>query len=108
MTLAAANLTRATACRIVIRPEFGWRHVARAGVELWTKGYGRVEKAETLLGRLGQLGPVPRAEDIAAIVAALDGHFALAARGSGWAFAAVDWVRSIPARLGARCRRLVD
>jgi asparagine synthase (glutamine-hydrolysing) len=86
---------------IAIKVEFGWRRLARAGVELWIKGYGRVEDGEALLARLLGLAR-PGVADLAALLAGLDGHFAVAASGPGWAFAAVDWVRSIPLAF-ARC-----
>ena len=55
-----------------------------------------------MLARLGKLARKPTVSDIAGVLADFDGHFAVAARGPGWAFAAVDWVRSIPLAF-ARC-----
>ena len=55
--------------------------------------------------RLAKLARKPAVADIAAILSDIDGHFALVARGPGWAIAAVDNVRSIPlafARCGAQ------
>ncbi len=98
----AESVVRDAACRIAIRGEFGWRRHARADVELWTKGYGRVEDGAGLLGRLSKLGRKPAVSDIAGVLADFDGHFALAASGPGWVFAAVDYVRSIPLAF-ARC-----
>ncbi|HET6491535.1 MAG TPA: hypothetical protein VFG44_01030, partial [Burkholderiales bacterium] len=89
-------------CRIAIRPEFGWRSFDRGNIELWTKGYGRFADGQSLLNELLKIPAVPTANDVAALLASCDGHFALAARGPGWAFAAVDHVRSIPIAF-ARC-----
>ena len=102
MSSAETGLAQDAACRIAIRAEFGWRRYARGGVELWAKGYGRVEDGAALLARLGKLARKPTVSDIAGVLADFDGHFAVAARGPGWAFAAVDWVRSIPLAF-ARC-----
>lgn len=81
---------------IAIRAEFGWRRAARPGIELWVKGYGGVQDADGLLAQLEKLPRDVQASDISHLLAALDGHFAIVARGPDWTFAAVDWVRSIP------------
>ena len=102
MSLATTAGTQEAACRVAIHTEFGWRRQAQAGCELWTKGYGCVEDGTRLLTRMTRLGARPTVADIADLLADFDGHFALAARGPGWAFAAVDFVRSIPLAF-ARC-----
>jgi asparagine synthase (glutamine-hydrolysing) len=91
-----ARVQTAAAVEIGIRAEFGWRRFARAGIELWTKGYDRAENSATTFSRLAKLVNKPTVADIAGLLADFDGHFAIAGRGPGWAFAAVDWVRSIP------------
>lgn len=100
MNLPASDLAQRAACRVAIRAEFGWRRFVRAGVTVWVKGYGRIEDSEALLGQLTALPMVPAAADVAKLVGELDGHFAVAATGPGWAFAAVDRVRSIPLAWG--------
>ena len=102
MNLAATELGQEVNCRVAIRPEFGWRRYARGDIELWGKGYGRVEDSAALLAHLANLGLNPTVADIANMLADFDGHFAVAARGAGWAFAGVDYVRSIPLAF-ARC-----
>jgi asparagine synthase (glutamine-hydrolysing) len=89
-------------CRIVIHAECSWRRFARGNIELWAKGYGAGVDGDVMLTSLMNFTPSPRIADLAALVGTLDGHFALAARGPGWAFAAVDYVRSIPLAF-ARC-----
>ncbi len=58
-----------------------------------------------MLERLRRFGAATEAEQIGELLAGLDGHFAIVARGPGWTFAAVDYVRSIPlafAKCGGR------
>jgi asparagine synthase (glutamine-hydrolysing) len=97
--MTAAPLTKPAAheaATIVIRPEFGWRRVAPSGgIELMTKGYGRIEDARAL-ATLAELRAAPTVAALSDLLLGLDGHFALAGSGPGWAFAAVDRVRSIP------------
>jgi asparagine synthase (glutamine-hydrolysing) len=102
MSAMPADLAPAAACRIAIRAEHGWRRFARGGLDLWTKGYGRVADGEALLTGLVKLPATPTVKDISALIADCDGHFAVAACGPGWAIAAVDNVRSIPLAF-ARC-----
>lgn len=102
VTLAAPELAFDARCRIAIRAEYSWRKTTRAGIELWTKGHGPVEDVEAMLGRLTRLSPMPSVADIASLFDGFDGFFAVAVRGPSWAFAAVDYVRSIPLAY-ARC-----
>ncbi len=81
---------------IGIREEFGWRRFSHEAVSVWTKGYGKAGDGDALARRLSALRHPPTLAEIEKMFLALDGHFAVAARGKGWAFAGVDRVRSIP------------
>jgi len=84
------------AASIDVREEFGWKHTRAAGIELWTKGYGRVADPKRLARDLGALGVIGSGRRLSQFLLGLDGHFAIVARGRDWALAAVDRVRSIP------------
>ncbi len=92
MTLAAEKPATAPV-KIAIREEFGWRRESHGPVTVWIKGHGKVASAAKAIAALPSL---PSAGGIEALLGGLDGFFAIAATGPGWAFAAVDWVRSIP------------
>jgi asparagine synthase (glutamine-hydrolysing) len=85
-----------TAVTIAIKPEYGWRRIRAGGIDLCVKGYGKVHDTATLSAALARLDAAPTAKALSDILYNLDGHFAIAATGPGWTFAAVDWVRSIP------------
>lgn len=72
--------------------EFGWNRRARGAVTLWFRGHLHRSTPEDLADGLAKDG----CTDIAARLAALDGHFALVAEGPGWVLAAVDRVRAYP------------
>lgn len=101
--MTAAPLTKPmarAAATIAIRAEYGWRRIELAGVEATVKGYGRIEDAGAL-SELAGLHSAPTAAALSNLLLGLDGHFAVAGCGTGWAFAAVDRVRSIPLAWGA-------
>jgi asparagine synthase (glutamine-hydrolysing) len=90
--------------RIAIDAGYGWRRASAGAVTVWVKGYGRGADASAVANLLAGF----RSLDVATLertLSNLDGHFAIAASGPDFAFAAVDWVRSIPlafARCGGR------
>ena len=98
MTTASITMTTANraAATIAIAPEYGWRRVRAGAIDLFVKGYGKVQDTAALSAALAHLGSAPTAAALCELLLGLDGHFAIAAAGPGWAFAAVDWVRSIP------------
>lgn len=92
MTIAAQEPVAAPV-EITIREAFGWRRETVSAVTVWTKGHGRVTSCARTIAALPS---PPSADDIETLLKGLDGFFAIVAEGPGWAFAAVDWVRSIP------------
>jgi asparagine synthase (glutamine-hydrolysing) len=84
----------ATGCVVGIREEYGWRRATHGAVTVWFKGWLEGRDAAALAARFAQERPTAGA--IGDLLASVIGHFAIAATGPGWAFAAVDWVRSIP------------
>lgn len=82
---------------IGIREEYGWRRFVHGDVTVWFKGWIDGLDAASLAARFAQERPSTKA--IGDTLASAIGHFAIAAAGRGWAFAAVDWVRSIPLAL---------
>ena len=97
--MTAADLTmtvQRVAATIAIEPEYGWRRMRAGVIDLFVKGYGNVQETAALSAALGRLSAKPTARALSDLLLGLDGHFAIAAAGPGWAFAAVDWVRSIP------------
>jgi asparagine synthase (glutamine-hydrolysing) len=93
MTAEGVMVPESGAVDIAIREEYGWRCETVGAVTVWIKGHGRVVDCAD---QIAALSTAPSAEAISALLLELNGFFALAARGPGWAFAAVDWVRSIP------------
>ncbi len=91
----------ASAPAVACAEETRWRRAAAGDIEIFERGYG----AGNLVALAGRLA-APGADVLGLVGAALAGaagHFALLARGPGWACGAVDWVRSIPlffARVG--------
>jgi asparagine synthase (glutamine-hydrolysing) len=86
---------QAPPCAIEIREEFGWRRHQYGATTLWFKGWMHRLDGASLAKRLAEnrdLSPQWLGETLLHA----EGHFALAATGPGWGFAAVDWVRSIP------------
>jgi asparagine synthase (glutamine-hydrolysing) len=89
---------------VVLRnPHWPWTSGAQGPVQAWVRGEafrGRERlRAEDLVRVL--CGEPPGGSDavrrrLAALVAGLNGSFALAVRGAGWLFAATDRLRSIP------------
>lgn len=94
--MARPAMSGLDAVEIAIRKEFGWNHTQAAGIELWTKGYGRVADPKRLARDMSALGALSAGRRLSDFLLGLDGHFAFAARGAGWALAVVDRVRSIP------------
>ncbi len=100
MTAAAQTIGQSHAaqtdarCTVDIREEYGWRRASRGAVTLWFKGRIEGHDAAGLAARFAQ--ERPSAKVIGDLLAGVIGHFAIAASGPGWAFAAADWVRSIP------------
>jgi asparagine synthase (glutamine-hydrolysing) len=85
---------RGAGCIVDIREEFGWRRASQGAVTVWLKGWIDGLDAAALAARFAQVRP--SATTVGDMLASVVGHFALAATGPGFAFAAVDWVRSIP------------
>ena len=81
-------------CAVAIREEFGWRRASHGAVTVWFKGWIEGHDAEALAARFAH--EPPSGTSVGDLLAGVVGHFALCATGPGWAFAAVDWVRSIP------------
>jgi asparagine synthase (glutamine-hydrolysing) len=82
--------------RISIEAGFGWQCATIGRVSLWSKIYGDEVTAANLAGLIDMDGQAFSAARLRLRLQELNGHFALAALGPGWAFAAVDQVRSIP------------
>jgi asparagine synthase (glutamine-hydrolysing) len=80
-----------------IREEFGWRRHVHGDVTLWFKGWIDGLDGASLARRFAQ--DKPSAEAVGSLLASVFGHFAICATAPGFAFAAVDWVRSIPLAL---------
>lgn len=100
LTASTAPALAAGAARLALSEEYGWRSAVAGRLTVWFKGYlyaqpSAVAAARHLAGRLGQ-GAVPDVATLRRLFAELDGHFALAVEGPGWALAAIDRVRSIP------------
>ena len=89
-----ASVHAMNVCDIDIRAEYGWRKSEHGPVTVWFKGWLQGFDADALASRVA--GETPSKEDVAALLAQAMGHFAIAASGPEWCFAAVDWVRSIP------------
>ena len=88
---------------IGLETDNGWRRFQAGAVTLWAKGHLLGDGFEDLAHRLGGCATLDQAA-VGELLAGLDGHWALAATGRGWAFAAVDRIRCIPliwARAGA-------
>ncbi len=80
--------------------EFGWSLVEGDGIQLWTKGYGKIRDRDVLARKLRLIGSKPSVADVEKVINSLDGHFALVAQGWSWTIAAVDRVRSVPVAYG--------
>jgi asparagine synthase (glutamine-hydrolysing) len=91
----ATDLAPDAAAVIGIEPKFGWRCTRQGDVAVWSKGYGRGSDGAAFAGFLAVPGN-RTARALGEHLNGLDGHFALAAVGPGFAVAAVDCVRSIP------------
>ena len=91
-----ARICRANGGRLRCRypEEFGWRRASHGAVIVWFKGWIEGHDAEALAARFAH--ERPSGTSVGDLLAGVVGHFALCATGPGWAFAAVDWVRSIP------------
>jgi asparagine synthase (glutamine-hydrolysing) len=98
----AADARAEPAAAVAIRPEFGWTMAREGEIVVWTKGYGRGANGPALARFLAAHPQNRTAAALERYFNSLDGHFALAANGPGFAVAAVDWVRSIPLAF-ARC-----
>lgn len=83
-----------SACIVAIREEYGWRRASHGAVTVWFKGWIDGFDGASLAARLAQ--ERPSARSIGDLLGSVIGHFAIVASGPGWAFAAADWVRSIP------------
>ncbi|MGE3986826.1 asparagine synthase-related protein [Pseudorhodoplanes sp.] len=81
-------------CAVNIREEYGWSCASQGAVTVWFKGRIDGIDAASLAQRFAQ--ERPSATAVGDLLASVIGHFAICATGPGWAFAAVDWVRSIP------------
>lgn len=83
-----------------------WRHARTGDTEVWLTGHVRGREAAVLASEL-DASAFEDAVAAGAWVRGLDGHFALLARGSGWALGAVDRVRSTPLFYAAAGRSTV-
>jgi asparagine synthase (glutamine-hydrolysing) len=95
----AATMQRAAESRTVdVQLSAGdrWQRCVNGAVTLWWKGWLSGASGADLATRLAGAGDLVSPAWLGKLLRETDGHFALAARGPGWAFAAVDWVRSIP------------
>jgi asparagine synthase (glutamine-hydrolysing) len=81
-------------CDIDIRAEYGWQKSQQGAVTVWFKGWLQGFDSDALAAHFAR--ETPSKDFVASLLAQAMGHFAIAAYGPGWAFAAVDWVRSIP------------
>ena len=81
-------------CQVDIREEFGWRRHVHGDTTVWFKGWIASADGAALAARFASERPT--AESVGALLASVIGHFAIVATGPGYAFAAVDWIRSIP------------
>lgn len=81
---------------ISIIEQYGWHYLQQGDVEIWGKGYGQALDLPKMVRWLSTATASTLQEELKDYLCDLDGHFALAARGADWAFAAVDRVRSIP------------
>jgi len=95
MTAQSAALTELPPCEIGIHEEFGWHCHCAGDVIVWLKGDVGVD-GKALARQLAVPKVSPSPDTFARLLLDADGHFALVARGAGWAVAAVDWVRSTP------------
>src|SRR5260221_12668135 len=93
-TIAAQRIT--PACEVAIHEGFGWQRHRAGAVTLWFKGWMQGIDGAGLAARIDAAGDAVSPEWLGKLLLELDGHYALAATGPGWGFAAVDWVRSIP------------
>ena len=73
---------------------------SQGDVTVWFKGWIDGLDGAALAARFAQ--ERPSATSCRRSPRSVIGHFAICATGPGWAFAAVDWVRSIPLAVGAR------
>jgi asparagine synthase (glutamine-hydrolysing) len=99
---AEADGRAESAAAVAIRPEFGWTMVREGEIVVWSKGYSRGADGAAFARFLAANPQNRTAAVLERYFNSLDGHFALAANGPGFAVAAVDWVRSIPLAF-ARC-----
>jgi asparagine synthase (glutamine-hydrolysing) len=81
-------------CDIDIRAEHGWTRAQNGAVTVWFKGWLQGFDGGALAAHFAR--EAPSKDAVASLLAQAMGHFAIVASGPGWAFAAVDWVRSIP------------
>lgn len=87
---------------VAIRAEFGWTISRERETTVWSKGYGSGADGAAFARFLATRPQNRSAAELDRYFNSLDGHYALAATGPGFAIAAVDWVRSIPLAF-ARC-----
>ena len=85
----------APTCSIVIGDEFGWRRYRHGPVTLWYKGWMQTSDGAAIAARLADAKNMS-ADWLRDLLTRNGGHYALAAEGPCWGFAAVDWIRSIP------------
>ena len=82
--------------RIALTERRGWQCHRTGPVELWLKGWPEQTSLARLAKEVGSWRDPPDACTLDRWLASLHGHFAIVARAPGWAFAAVDRIRSIP------------
>jgi asparagine synthase (glutamine-hydrolysing) len=97
MTSQSAAPAADANCVVAIREEYGWRRHVHGDVTVWFKGWIDGLDGAALAARFAK--ERPSATAIGDLLTGVIGHFGIAATGPGWAFAAVDWVRSIPLAL---------
>ena len=96
MVTAVAQRVEVPACDVAIREEYGWRCHRAGPITLWFKGWMSEIDGAGLAQRIDAAAGAVSPEWFGKLLSEADGHYALAATGTGWAVAAVDWVRSIP------------
>ncbi len=87
-------------CDVAIDEAFGWKRYGSGEVTVWFNGWIHGLDGAGIAARLASEA-APNYAQIGGWLRKIDGHFAFVATGTGWAMAAVDWIRSIPL---AACR----
>ena len=101
MATSFAKVTANPSLSIDIEASHGWRRRDAKGVSVWIAGHVHEHDDGAVIDMLASKHNLPGENDLAAWLRGLTGHFAIVAQGTGWTFAAVDPVRSIPLFFGS-------